>query len=79
MKMGAFPRPDGWYEGVLVKKVPREQHGEYLKWVRFYLDFCAKYGHEVANPDSLPAFLEKLRSKGQTAEQRGCARQVVEL
>jgi hypothetical protein len=76
---GGFSEADGRYEGLLVKKVPREQHGDYLKWVRFHLDFCAKYGHEVANPDSLPAFLEKLRSKGQTEEQRDCARRAVEL
>lgn len=72
--------PDGRYQGLLESAgMSCEKRREYLKWVRFHLDFCAKYGHEVADPGSLPVFLEKLRSKGQTEEQRGNARQAVEL
>jgi len=26
-------------------QVPADQRPDYHKWVRFYLDFCAKYGH----------------------------------
>jgi integron integrase len=39
---------------------------EQLKWLRFYLDFCAKYRHPPRDPDSLEPFLQKLASKGQT-------------
>ena len=37
----------------------------YLKWLRFYLDFCVKYRHRPRERDSLQPFLEKLASKGQ--------------
>jgi len=38
----------------------------YLKWLRFYLDFCQKYDHNPENPLSLPLFLQKLKLKGQS-------------
>ncbi len=37
----------------------------YRKWLRFYLDFCHKYGHDSKIPDSLPDFIYKLREKNQ--------------
>ncbi len=45
--------------------VPLNNHGYYIKWLRFYLDFCHKYGFREAEPGSLPPFIEKLRSKKQ--------------
>ena len=45
--------------------VLRHEHGNYRKWLRFYLDFCSKYRYEYANADSIPPFLEKLASKRQ--------------
>ena len=42
--------------------------GDYLKWLRYYLDFCAKYHNPPRDRDSLPLFLQKLASKGQSAE-----------
>jgi hypothetical protein len=44
---------------------------EYLKGLRFYLDFFVKYDHRPRARESLPPFLEKLSAKGQTAEQPG--------
>jgi len=38
---------------------------EYRKWLRYYLDFCAKYQHPPGERDSLPEFLRKLSAKGQ--------------
>ena len=35
----------------------------YLKWLRFYLDFCQKYSEKSEDPSSLPTFIEKLKSK----------------
>jgi hypothetical protein len=37
----------------------------YLKWLRFYLDFCQKYSEKSENPLTLPKFIEKLKSKNQ--------------
>src|SRR5437879_5622173 len=30
-------------------RVPATQRADYHKWVRFYLDFCHKYGHPPAS------------------------------
>ncbi|MBI9088619.1 MAG: phage integrase N-terminal SAM-like domain-containing protein [Desulfobacterium sp.] len=43
--------------------IPPNNHGYYVKWLRFYLDFCHKYGFRKTEPGSLPPFIEKLRSK----------------
>ena len=40
--------------------LPGQDRGDYLKWLRFYLDFCAKYGNPPRDRDSLPLFLQKL-------------------
>lgn len=37
----------------------------FRRWLRFYLDFCHKYGHEAADRASFSAFAQKLQSKGQ--------------
>src|SRR5919106_3420525 len=77
--MSAFPTPDPRYGEVLAaRQVPRAQWRNYHKWVRFYLHFCQKYRHHPADPKSLPLFLEKLASKGQTAAQRAQAQCAVE-
>jgi hypothetical protein len=38
----------------------------YLKWLRYYLDFCQKYSENSEDPSSLPTFIEKLKSKNQS-------------
>lgn len=45
--------------------VDRKQHAHYLKWFRYYYDFCLKYSLEGTRPETCAAFLAKLRSKGQ--------------
>ena len=40
--------------------VPVPQRPDYRKWVRFYLDFCHKYGHPPRAPTSLESFVTKL-------------------
>ena len=37
-----------------------------MKWLRYYLDFCAKYDEPPRDEDSLAPFLQKLASKRQT-------------
>ena len=77
--MSAFPATDPRYGEVLAaRQVPREHWRNYQKWVRFSLHFCQKYRHRPADSESLPLFLGKLASKGQTAAQRAQAPCAVE-
>ena len=46
--------------------VPIAFQGYYLKWIRYYLDFCAKYHMEDSSAERIRLFLGKLRSKGQS-------------
>ena len=52
------------------RAVPVEQRQDYLKWLRFYLDFCLKYRHPPRDPDSLQLFLHKMAAKNQSAAQQ---------
>src|ERR1017187_2412352 len=38
-------------------QVPADQRPDYHKWVRFYFDFCHKYGHSPTAPTSLSPFM----------------------
>jgi len=51
----------------------------YLKWLRYYLDFCYKYSHAASIPDSLTHFIEKLKQKNQTEQQILQAKQAIAL
>lgn len=58
------------FVAVLAKRsVPFAQHNYYKKWLRYYLDFCAKYNLPDGSSKSLPRFLGKLREKKQTEAQ----------
>ena len=37
-------------------EIPKKLHPFYLKWVRYYLDFCRKYNFKEAEKMSLPHF-----------------------
>jgi integron integrase len=52
------------------KAVPKGNYGSFKKWLRYYLDFCAKYQFHATGKESLPAFLGKLREKRQTKAQQ---------
>ena len=59
------------YDAALAKKgVPLTAHFYYRKWLKYYLDFCLKYHRERSKKGSLPYFLQKLKNKNQTEEQR---------
>ena len=51
----------------------------YTKWLRYYLDFCHRYGHALNEQQSFPPFDEKLRAKHQSESQRQQARQALSL
>ena len=51
------------------EKIDTSLHGEYRKWLRYYLDFCHKYEHGYLDELSLGLFTEKLQDKGQYSSQ----------
>ena len=59
--------------------VGRQDRPDYRKWLRFYLDFCHKYGHPPRAVSSLSPFLAKLASKNQSPDQRQQAALAVSL
>lgn len=74
------PELKGHYEILLVQKqVPKRLHSEYLKWLRYYLDFCQKYGFEKSKDESLAPFIKKLQNKRQNVGQQKCAAHAVSI
>ena len=59
--------------------VPRIEHYQYQKWLRYYHDFCHKYQFIIADPDSLPYFIRKLHEKGQAMPQQEQASRAIQL
>lgn len=59
--------------------VPSGQHRYYLKWMRYYLDFCHKYQFDRGTGTSLSAFLKKLDQKKQPVQLQKQAEQAVGL
>ncbi|MBS1212121.1 MAG: integrase family protein [Proteobacteria bacterium] len=52
------------YESLLTQHgIQAPQHPYYLKWLRYYWDFCHKYALEPNNRESFLPFDEKLRVK----------------
>ncbi|MDK9719258.1 MAG: site-specific integrase [Trichlorobacter sp.] len=56
-----------------------DMSGEYLKWLRFFLDFCDKYKIKGGNTDRLRLFINKLKEKNQSEDQRRRAYHAVSL
>ena len=61
------------------RHIPPHNHNFYLKWLRFYLDFCNKYHHDPAHHSSLPLFIRKLQEKNQTPRQQTQASYAIRL
>jgi integron integrase len=61
------------------KGVRADRTGYYLKWLRYYLDFCHKYGFKTFDREGLTAFLEKLKAKNQAESLRKQAHHAVSL
>ncbi|MFZ2956552.1 MAG: integron integrase [Candidatus Ozemobacteraceae bacterium] len=51
------------------KGIPSSENSLFLKWLRYYLDFCLKYDHRKEEKASLDLFLKKLQEKRQTPAQ----------
>jgi hypothetical protein len=55
------------YVAFLEKRtVPSSHCNDYQKWLRYYLDYCSKYGLPDGGSKSLTKFLGKLKEKKQT-------------
>ncbi len=61
------------------RNVPLSSHSDYRKWLRYFLDYRAKYSPPEAKTDQVRLFAEKLRSKNQTAKQLEEAADAVSL
>lgn len=59
--------------------VPANSQNSYIKWLRFYLDFCRKYRHAYADRGSLTLFIKKLQDKNQSPHQQAQARKAIEI
>ncbi len=59
--------------------VPPQEQQYYVKWLRFYLDFCHKYNFQQRTNKSLSAFMDKLKEKRQSEKQRKQAHHAVAL
>src|SRR3989339_188335 len=59
--------------------VPERLYPFYLRWLRFYFDFCLKYQHDPAKRESLPPFLAKLAEKKQSSQFRKQAAHAISL
>ena len=74
------PNLQGRFEETLRDKaIPNNLHGAYKKWLRYYLDFCNKYGFSRQKNESLLPFIQKLRSKRQTIAQQEQAAKAIAL
>jgi integron integrase len=59
--------------------VPVGYHSEYVKWLRYFLDFCAKYLITIDKAERVRLFLNKLRKKNQSDDQCKRAAHAVSL
>jgi integron integrase len=68
------------FNALLVKnKIPQSYQRHYLKWLRYYLDFCHNYGFSEPNPQSLPNFIRKLKEKRRTEAQQKQANDAIHI
>lgn len=68
------------FNALLVKnKIPQSYQRHYLKWLRYYLDFCHNYGFSEPRPQSLPNFIRKLKEKRQTEAQQKQANDAIHI
>ena len=70
----------GRYRAQLAQKqIPQNSQPYYLKWLRYYLDFCRKYNFKESEKKSLPHFINKLNEKKQSVQQQNQAFDAVSI
>lgn len=60
-------------------RIPQNECSYFLKWLRYYLDFCHKYHHDQMSGQSLLLFIEKLQLKKQTKDQQKQAEHAIHV
>ena len=55
------------------------QHGFFMKWLRYYMDFCQKYRMVDSEERTLGSFVDKLLEKKQTNVQQEQATQAIRI
>ena len=70
--MKQIPQPTKVRYGAMLAQyqISKKIHPHYMKWLRYYLDFCQKYHFEKNDKKSLPHFIDKLKAKNQTNQQQ---------
>jgi integron integrase len=61
------------------KAIAKSAHFHYLKWLRYYLDFCEKYHLDQLKKENVVYFIQKLKARQQTAQQQKQAYHAVSL
>ena len=61
------------------KNIPKNEHHNFRKWLRYYLDFCKKYNHSESEKESLPLFIKKMQEKHQAPNQQKQAKYAITL
>jgi hypothetical protein len=78
-----LPIPDAIlkrFDAILEKRdVTPALRADFKKWLRYFLDFCAKYPPPAARSDQVCLFIDKLREKRQTLDQQKQAAYAVSL
>ena len=59
--------------------VVQQEHRYYVKWIRFYFDFCHKYNFRQCSDAGPSAFMDKLTEKKQSKKQIRQAHHAVTL
>ena len=67
------------FSALLNENLPLKLHKHYLKWLKYYLDFCNKYKIDEYDRESSNRFVHKLKDKNQTEEQRRQAQKAIEF
>ena len=61
------------------RAIHKSRHSYYKKWLRYFLDFCNKYQPAERKSKQVHLFIEKLKSKHQTAQQCSQAAHAISL
>ncbi len=61
------------------RNIPINEHNNFRKWLRYYLDFCKKYNFDITKKESLPYFIEKLQEKHQSTDQQKQASHAISI
>lgn len=68
-----------YFHALKTHNIPSDQQQNYIKWLRYFLDFCAEHVITLDRTERLELFIEKLREKKQGDKQCSQAAHAVTL